>query len=68
MVSRECVEGGEWMYPNFSGCTLSSSDPQIFAIFSLYYIIDDDSLEQVFARDELIKVEVHKQYTCIHWV
>ena len=56
MVSHACVEGGQWMDPNFSGCTLSSSDPQRFVIFSLYYLIGTDSVEQANSTDELEEV------------
>ena len=54
------------MDPNFSGCTLSSSDPQRFVIFSLYYLISNDSVEQAITSDELIKVEVHMYIKIYH--
>ena len=37
-VTRQCGSRG-WTEPNFSGCTLSSDEPQKFIILSLYYHI-----------------------------
>lgn len=37
-VTRQCGSRG-WTEPNFSGCTLSSNEPQKFIILSLYYHI-----------------------------
>ena len=69
VVTRVCSFGedpdfpGGWLEPNFSGCTLSSGDPQVFVIFSLHYIIIDGTDEVVRANEDFIKSEVCL-YTC----
>ena len=52
MVTRVCGPGGIWSEPNFSGCTLTSGDPQQFVIFSLYYEFNFGSLDDLMDGDE----------------
>ena len=65
MVTRVCGPGRIWSEPNFSGCTLTSGDPQQFVIFSLYYEFNFGSLDDLMDGDEeQIQREVHT----IHYI
>ena len=57
---REPSGYSTWLDPNFSGCTLASSEPQTFVIFSLYYELVGGADEQ-FVVDNIdsIQMEVH---------
>ena len=65
MVTRICGPGGIWFEPNFSGCTLTSGDPQQFMIFSLHYIILLGTQQDVNEGIDMIKEEVHV-YVHVH--
>ena len=59
-MSRGLPGYSTWLDPNFSGCTLASSEPQTFVIFSLYYRLFGGADEQ-FVVDNIdsIQMEVH---------
>ena len=63
LVTRFCSEGGYWLSPDFSGCTLNSGDPQVFAIFTLYYDIgpegEDEIEEAIRANETFIQEQVY---------
>ena len=65
MVTRVCGPGGIWLEPNFSGCTLTSSDPQQFMSFSLHYVMILGTNEDVNESIDMIKEEVCT-CTCIY--
>ena len=65
MVTRVCGPGGIWWEPNFSGCTLTSGDPQQFMIFSLHYVILLGTNEDINEGIDMIKEEV-RTCTCIY--
>ena len=63
VVTRACDNRGVWLDPNFSGCTLSSGDPQVFVILSLNYFVNSDTDEEIRANEDFIKSEVQVQLT-----
>ena len=54
LVTRFCGERGDWLSPDFSGCTLSSGDPQAFVIFTLYFDIgpEEEGIEEIIRANE----------------
>lgn len=60
-MNRTCSEGGEWLPPNFSGCTLSSVAPDILVVFSLYYRTFGNSanISFLFENPDLLEREVN---------
>ena len=65
-VSRVCGPGGFWSDPNFSGCTLSSSEEQRFIIFSLYYeLFGETAVQSLMPYRQQIQLQVYI-YTYIH--
>ena len=60
MVTRVCSNGGKWLRPDFSGCTLTSSEQEAFVVFSILAqeVEGDTDIDAVLAEQDVLLEEV----------